>query len=218
MITSRGTVRWAGVLFLVSTAAYMIGSGLIGSVLDEPDILTRAYSERVSVLSGVFLELVNSAAVVGIAVLLFPVLKRHHEGIALGYLSSRIIESVLLLVGLLAPLVLIALSEDYTAGASVEETNFLPLENAAIHVQEVAFQLAMLVLGLGSIMLCFLLYRARMIPRFLSMLGLAGYAALMASSALTIMGYEPGVMLFIPGGLFELLFPIWLISKGFPER
>ncbi len=212
---SRTNEKIVGVLFLLATAAFMAGSALIDLNLTQSDFLSHFYSNRMQVYTGLFLELINSAAVVGIAMLLFPLLKHHNESIALGYLSSRIIESALLIAGFMSPLVLLTLSEAYIAGDGSSTTIYSSIGNLLITGQEMSFELAMLVLGIGSLMFCYLLYRKRLIPRLLSILGIVGYAALIASSCLVITGFDPGYMLFIPGGIFEILFPVWLIAKGF---
>jgi len=218
MIT-RTNEKIIGVLFLLATAAFMIGSTLIDSNLAQSDYLSHIHSNRMQVFISAFLELINSAAVVGIAMLLFPLLNHHNNSIALGYLSSRIIESVLLIVGIISPLVLLTLSEDYIVSGGASNGYFTTIGNLIIRGQEMTFELAMLALGLGSVMFCCLMYRKRLIPRLLSLLGIVGYIALMASSCLTIIGFDPGFILFIPGGIFEVVFPIWLIAKGFcPKR
>lgn len=217
VMTSKSTAKIIGVLFLVSTVAYLTGSGLVDAVLNEPAFLSQLYPDRMKVLVGLFLKFINAAAVIGIAVLLFPILKPYSEFIAFGYLSSRIIESMLLLVGILAPLTLIALSEGFIAEGSEAEGYFQTIADLLLRGEDMAFQLAMLVLGLGSMMLCILLYRTQLVPRMLALLGIAGYIALTASSCFTMIGYDPGAVLFIPGGLFELILPVWLIIKGFAE-
>ncbi|HIW35268.1 MAG TPA: DUF4386 domain-containing protein [Candidatus Paenibacillus intestinavium] len=214
MIT-RTNEKIIGGLFLLATVVFMIGSSLLDSHLAQSDYLSHIHLNRMEVLIALFLELINSAAVVGIAILLFPLLKHHNESIALGYLSSRIIESVLLIVGIICPLVLLTLSEAYTATGDDSQDYYINIGNMLIKGQDMSFELAMLVLGLGSLMFCYLLYRKRLIPRPLSLLGIVGYITLMASSCLTIIGFDPGFVLFIPGGVFEVLFPIWLITKGF---
>ena len=73
----------------------------------------------------------------------------------------------------------------------------------------------MIALGLGSLPFCYLLYKSRLIPRWLSGLGFIGYVALLTSALLEVFGYSAGMTLYLPGALFELIFPIWLIAKGF---
>lgn len=218
MTINKRTERMVGVLFLLATVAFMTGSELINSVLNQPDYLSHLYPDRMKVTIGVFLELLNSAAVVGIAILMLPILKQHNQPIAYGYLSSRIIESVLLIGGTISPILLVALSKQYISEGIVENSHFPIISDLILVAQNNAFELAMIALSLGSLMFCYLLYRTKLIPRTLSLLGLVGYMALLLSSCLSIIGLDPGMLLFIPGGLFEIIFPIWLIVKGFIRR
>ncbi|MGM0879659.1 MAG: DUF4386 domain-containing protein [Bacillota bacterium] len=215
MNSNKKTARIVGVLFLVATAAFMIGDGVLQSVLNHPEFLANLYPDRTKVIAGIFFELINSAAVVGIALLMFPILKQHNEAIALGYFGSRIIESALLIVSTLSPLVLITLSEEYITAGATGDSYFQTIGSAAIKGHYMAFEMAMLVLSLGSLIFCYLLYKTKLIPRFISVIGLIGYAALFASGCSAIFGYDIGTILYIPGALFEIIFPIWLIVKGF---
>lgn len=215
MNSNKKTARIVGVLFLVATAAFMIGDGVLQSVLNHPEFLANLYPDRTKVIAGIFFELINSAAVVGIALLMFPILKQHNEAIALGYFGSRIIESALLIVSTLSPLLLITLSEEYITAGAKGDSYYQTIGNIAIKGHDMAFEMAMLVLSLGSLIFCYLLYKTKLIPRFISVIGLIGYAALFASGCSAIFGYDKGMILYVPGALFEIIFPIWLIVKGF---
>lgn len=210
--------RVAGALFLVATGAYMIGNGLLDSVLNRPDFLANLYPDRTNVISGLFLELINAMAVMGIAMLLYPILKQHNEAFALGYFGSRVMESVLLILSAIGPLVLIALSKNYISAGTAKGAYFETIGNLLLEAHAVLFQMAMIVLGLGSLLLCHVLYRSRLVPRFLAVIGFIGYAALLASGCLAILGQEAGPVLYVPGAVFEIVFPVWIIVKGFNLR
>ena len=199
--STRRTAIAVGALILTATVSYLAGSALIDSALDATGSDPNATQVRV----GVFLEFVNAAAVVGVGVLLFPILRRYREGMALGYAATRIIESALLLTSALFALLLVA-----------DGSELRTFGEFATEGRDLAFQLAMIALGLGSLLLCFILYEARLVPRALPLLGFVGYVALFASGWLEIGGRDAAV-LYIPGGLFELIFPLWLIAKGFNE-
>lgn len=140
---------------------------------------------------GSFLEFVDVIAVIGIGALFFSILKRYSTPIAWMYLATRILEAALLSVSI----------------ASIFFASALLYERA--------FEIAMLILGLGSLPFVYLLYRSRLIPQAISVLGFIGYAALLLWALLELSGYTTGFVLFAPGALFEILFPIWLIVKGF---
>ncbi|WP_410511893.1 DUF4386 domain-containing protein [Paenibacillus sp. BR2-3] len=210
--------RVAGALFLVATGSFLIGSGLLDPILHRSDFLASLYPDRTNVVAGVFLELINAMAVVGIAMLLYPILKKHNEAFAWGYVSSRIIESVLLIVSLIGPLVLITLSENYIAAGASGGSYFQTIANLVVEAHFKLFEMAMIVLSLGSLLFCYILYRSKWVPRFMSVIGFIGYAALLASSCLAIAGQDMGPVLYIPGAIFEIILPIWLMVKGFNLR
>jgi len=213
--TNKKTARIVGALFIFATITYMIGNGLIGSIVDASDYLINVYPNRAQVITGILLELINSAAVVGIAVMLFPILKKHNETIALGYVGFRVIESAILVVGVIGPLLLITLSQAYIKADAPDASYFQSLGTLAIDGHDVAFQMAMIVLSIGSLMFCYLLFQSKLTPKFISVLGLIGYASLLTSALLEIFGTNTGMTLFLPGALFEIILPIWLIVKGF---
>jgi hypothetical protein len=191
MTTNRKIAIAVGVLFFTATLSYGVGSALITSALEAPDDLNP---NNTQVGIGVVLEAINSAAVVCIGVLLFPILRRYSERMALGYAGARIIESVLLIVGALSALLLLTL-----------------------RWHELTFEVAMIALGAGSLLLCYILYKAKLVPRAISVLGFVGYIALFVYGLSEIFGLNIGLVLFIPGGIFEIVFPLWLIIKGFNE-
>lgn len=210
--------RMAGIMFLISTGAYMIGSGILNPVLQGSGFLEGVFSDRTKVVTGLLLELVNAFAVVGIGMLLYPMLRQQNEAFALGYFGSRIIESAILIISLVCPIVLITLSEDYAAAEASGRTYFHTIANAAVDTHFMLFELAMTVLSLGSLLLCYILYRSALVPRWLSVVGFIGYAGLLTSSCLSIAGYDTGAVLYIPGAIFEIILPLWLIIKGFNLR
>ena len=216
-MTTNGktTTRIVGALILIATVTYMLGDGLLGSILNAPDYLRHVSSNSTQVVIGVLLRFIDAAAVAAIGMLLFPILRKHNEAIALSYAGTRIIECVLLLVAGISSLSLITLSHDYVQ-AGVSDASYIQALGGVLGAQSgLAFQIAMIALGLGSLPFCYLLYRARLIPRSLSVLGLIGYAALFIGGLVELFGLNLSMMHFLPGGIFELVLPIWLIVKGF---
>lgn len=208
-------VKAAGALFLISTAAYLIGSGMLNPLLREPGVLAAWQNARALTLTGMFLELVNAIAVSSIAFLLYPALKKHNEAFAIGYFGSRLLESAMLIVSLIAPMLLFPLSKEYVDAEASGRSSLAMIANAAADAHFLLFQLAMVVLGLGSLLFCSILYRSKLVPRWLSVIGFIGYAGLLASSCLGIAGHDLGAVLYMPGAIFEIVLPLWLIIKGF---
>lgn len=181
----KKTARIVGILFIVATITYASGSAIIEPLLDS------SYGFTNKLVVGSLLEFIDVIAVIGIGVLLFPILKNYSISIARTYLGTRIFEAIFLLMSIASIFWAIALGYEF------------------------AFQIAMLGLGLGSLPFCYLLYQSNLIPRSLSIVGFIGYLLLAVYALLEIFGIRTGVILFIPGALFEIIFPIWLIVKGF---
>jgi hypothetical protein len=114
----------------------------------------------------------------------------------------------------LALLMIVPLSSQHGVGAGVAQA----LGSLAVQANAMAYQVAEMSLAVGCVFLCVLLFRTRLIPRWLAVSGLIGYPILMAGAIAEIFGIHIGVMLTIPGMFFELVLPFWLFSKGFqPE-
>lgn len=182
-----------GALFLAGYVAYGVGSlvamGIVRS--DDRDGSTALF------VTGVVLMLLNSAFVIAIGALMFPVLRVHAKGVAAGYLGTRIFEGAGLAIGVVS---LIAVNGS----------------TAALDANAVFYSVAEAGLGIGSLFLCVLLFRTGLVPRFLALWGFLGYACFAAGDVLELVGVSgAGLVGAIPGGFFELTFGIWLIVRGF---
>ena len=215
MTSNRRTAIAIGVLFLVATATYIVGSALITPAKSADNL---ASLNQTHVRIGVFLELIDATAAVAIGVLLLPTLRRFSDAMGFAYAASRITESVLIMVSALSALLLIPLSEQYAQAAGSNASQVQVLAILVTTSYDLAFQIAMIALGIGSIALCYVLYVAKLVPRSLAVLGFLGYVSLLVSGWLTVFGSDLRVLLFAPGAVFEIVFPLWLIVKGFDER
>lgn len=141
--------------------------------------------------AGTALVVLNSVLVAAIGVLAFRALRRPHPKAAWTYLVARGAEAFLLTAG-------IVLLDSVGAGAA-----------------DIAYQLAMLSLGLGSLPFCLALHRQRWLPSWLAIWGFTGYALLATGAAAELTGARVGLVLAIPGGLFEIVFGLLLLARGF---
>jgi len=215
-MSTRTIGRIVGALFLLAILAYGTGSALVVSGADTTDVLSDVADNPMQVSVGALLMLINSAAVVGIGVLAFRVLKPHHEISAYAYLIGRAIEAVMLAVGIVFLLLLVPLGQEY-ADAGADDASVLPsLVRFAQEGNQYSYQMAMISLGLGSLLFCRVLLRARLVPRFMAVWGMVGYAIFAAGGSLEVLGYGVGLALSVPGGLFEVALGVLLIARGFP--
>lgn len=152
MDTDKKIARIVGALFIITMIAGMIDAYFVAPILKSH--LSEIFPNDLRVITGAFLILAMSVGIVGIAVALYPVLKRYSEMVAITYVSFRIIECVLLLVGAIVYLYLLALSQENINAGIPDASYFQTLSALAIKMRYASYQLAMIILGLGSIFLC----------------------------------------------------------------
>jgi Domain of unknown function (DUF4386) len=220
MTPTRKTATVVGLLFLTQTVAFIIAERLITGVLKRPNYLTSASADVNTLTLGGLLAVVSGVAVVGIAVLLFPLLKPTSEPLALGYVCERVIELVLQLVFfLVVPLLMVAISNGLHAG-TIDASTSQSLGPILKALHDEAIVLLYLVTSVGGTIFAVLLYRSRLVPRRLAVLALIGYPVLLVGCVLDLFDVADvtkgaGLLAIAPGGLFELILPIWLLAKGF---
>lgn len=207
--------RLIGALFLAGFLSYGLGSGLVSSVVGHPDFLSTVAAHQTVLVLGACLMLVNSVVDVGKAVLFFPILERHSKRTALTYLATMIVEVVLLAVGALALLIIVPLAQQATDAGPSGAGWANALGSLAVQANNTAYQVAQMMLGIGCVFVCALLFRTRLIPRALSVLGLVGYPILVAGTIAELFSIHIGLLLTIPGALFEVALAFWLLIKGF---
>jgi Domain of unknown function (DUF4386) len=188
-ISRRTTATTVGVLFVVQMITAMVGTSLIQAFVDGD-------TDRVPLTVGVLLMMCSGLAVVGIGLLTYPVLKDVNPRLAKWYPVLRITECS---VSAVCGVYLLAQSQ------------VVPNHMLWVYVPT----------GIGGILFTYLLFVSRLVPRAIALLGLVGYISLTIGVPLDLLGLldmskGAGLLLVVPGGLFELVFlPIWLITKGF---
>jgi Domain of unknown function (DUF4386) len=168
MESERRTAQVVGALFIAATAASIAGSVVLGSVLDGDDYLRRldAYSGQVTVAVALFLVAATSAFAT--AFLLYPILRRYAEGLAAGYIGLRAFENVFYVAGTMGLLIMLTVSQGETLGsAGAIDVVVLGAALAAVHSWAVLLG-TLIFAGLGSIVLNTILFRSRLVPRWLS--------------------------------------------------
>jgi hypothetical protein len=213
--SKRGTAVLVGALFLISTATFILSEQLISPLLASHDFLAALAGSSQLMIAATLIGLIEGTATVGIALALYPILKRQHPALALGYAGMRIVELAIAVVGFgLGGLLLVTLSG--TAANPASET----IGALLIALRHWTLMLVYVYTAIGGLMLSYMLLRTRLVPRAFSVLGLIGYPVLMLAAVLDILGIVDtvagaGLIGLVPGGLFELLLPIWLFVKGF---
>ena len=213
--------RVTGVLFLIT---YITSIPpvlfLYGPLLDDPRYILGGGAADNGASLGAFLELILIIANIGTAVVLYPVVKRVNEILALGFVTARVIESAFIAVGILSVLSLVTLRQDATAGA--DAGSLLAVGQSLVALHGWTFLLGPgFVVGIGNgLILGYLMYSSALVPRGMAMLGLIAGAVLLARFVGILFGvFEPtsvlGSLMVVPEFLWELSLGIWLIVKGF---
>ncbi len=218
-LTYRRTAVAVGILYIIATAVSLLSTALAGGALDAPDYLTRIAAQGDRTIAAALLLIAGGIAAVLIAALLFPVIRRFGEGAALGYVGMRILEAVTLLVDAVGLLLLVSVSRDFvSAGAGSAAASHVSSAGALLlALHEWAFLLDPIVFATGGLLLYALLYRSRLVPRWLSAWGLAGTALVLIYALLRM--YGGGTMaLAVPIGVQEMVLAGWLIARGFDVR
>ncbi len=219
MNTHKTAARIFGVLFLISFLAYGTGTGVIASIVSAPDILSNVYaSQTLIVVSALLMGVVHTVTNIGLPVVLRPVLKPRNETLYFGYLSAAIVATVALLVGVIFLLLLLPLSDAIMRSGSAVTGQ---AETIAILLREgnyYSYNFGMAIWSLGGLMFCSILYRYKLIPRLMSVWGVAGYTVFLSGCILAIFGVDFGLIHTAPGALFEVFLSVWLIVKGFNSR
>jgi hypothetical protein len=210
--------RLIGALFLAGFLVYGVGFGLVTSVVGAPDFLSTIAAHQTTLVLGAFLMLLNTAVDVGKGVLFFPILEKHGKRSALAYLAALIVQVVLLDIGVLCLLMIVPLAQYAVDAGGSNAAWASALGSLLTHANTMAYQIGQATLAGGGIFLCALLFRTRLIPRWLALWGVIGYAIHVAGAIAEIFGIPISLVLLIPGMFFELILPFWLLIKGFqPE-
>jgi hypothetical protein len=213
--TYRKTATVVGIVYILGFVVGITGFGLFTSILGAPDHLSTVSAN--SMLLG-FAAVLWLMAVIGDAahgILMFPILKQHSERMAIGYLAFRIVDAVFIAVMVLFVLIQIPLGSEYLKAAA-SNTPFLQALSAVFsQAQQYAYQIGMSALGVSGLMLCYTLYRAKLVPGWLAIWGLVGYATILVGMLSAIMGSGLGDLSSYLGGLWEVAIGVWLIVKGF---
>jgi hypothetical protein len=217
MATQRATARLVGVLFIVATVTSIIGGSLL-LPLDDQNYLIEVAAHESQIILGVLLEFILALSVIGIAALLLPVLRPHGEGMALGYVAVRTVEATFILIASTTALLVLTLSQDWgSAGGVGVET----VGSALLSAREWTYFVGtLIVFGVSAVILNALLYQSRLVPVWLSLLGLVGGLLLLTSAVVQMFAYgvEAPValqLLAAPIALQEMILAVILIGKGF---
>jgi hypothetical protein len=163
----------------------------------------------------------TAVACIGTAVALYPVTKRVSQTAALGFVTARVVEATLIVVGVLSLLSVVTLREDLAGATGAEATSLVTTGQALVALHDWTFLLGPgLIPGINALCLGYVMYRSRLVPRIIPAIGLAGAPLILASATGTIFGAwdqvsAAGALGALPIAVREFSLGVWLTVKGF---
>jgi hypothetical protein len=219
--TNRRTALLAGIYFIITFVASIPAALILYKpILDDVNYIVGTGADT-QVFLGAFLEIITVIANIATAVVLFPVLKRHSESVALGYVSSRILESTVIVVGLISLLSIVTLRQDFAA-AGGNPALYVAIGKSLVALHDWTFLLGpAFCAGFGNGMLLgYLMYRSALVPRPMAVLGMIGGAIAFTTATVVLFGgYEQmsgtNVLFTLPEIVWEAFLGIYLTFWGF---
>jgi hypothetical protein len=214
--TDRRTATIVGVLFIIGTVAGTLSVVVTGGFsMDAPAYLNKAASDPSQIQLGALLVLVMGLALAMVAAMMFPILKRQNEALAIGYVIFRgaLETSAYMALAICWLLLVVVAGSHADSGAAVASQASrpgIPLVDARDQIAAVLD----IVFSLGALMLYYVLYRARLIPRWISGWGIVAAVLYLAGGLIDMFGTNRDI-LSMPMLPQEMVMAVWLIAKGF---
>jgi len=217
MNSTRKIAAITGVVFIIATVAGLLARALVPDPTGA-DYLTSFAANANRVAAGVLLYLIGHFSCAGIAIVMYPVLKKWNAGLALGSVIFRTIETVFYTVGVVCLLSLLTLSQQFTSAVSADRTSLQAIGDLLLSIHQQAALAGVFAFSLGAFMYYYLFFQSRLIPLWLSGWGIVAIILMLTACVLAlfsgnrITSYIP---LAAPIALQEMVLAVWLIAKGF---
>ncbi|MFF2447841.1 DUF4386 domain-containing protein [Neobacillus sp. NPDC058068] len=223
MNSNKKAAKIVGVLFILASVTAIIGLILYDPILNGPDYLIKGSEHASQVILGALMELILVVSVVGTATTMFPILRKYNETIALWHVCFRFLEAVIITVGVISVLSLLTLSREFVAAGAPDSTSFQASGTLLKAIHDWTFLLGPLfMLGINTMMYSYIFYKSKLVPRFISILGMTGATCVFICALLVMFGVIQqisvwGGILALPVAANEMILAVWLIVKGFNE-
>jgi hypothetical protein len=217
MNSNRKIALITGVVFIIATVTALLAAVLLPGLTGK-DYLTQVSAHTNQVIAAALFYLIAAFTSVGIAVLLYPVLKKMNAGLALGSVVFRSIEAVMYMVAVVSLLSVLTLSHQLLLVGAAGRTSLQAISDSWVSVRDHSTLMGVFSFCLGAFMYYYLFYQARLIPRWLSVWGIVAIILMMAACVSSLFNGRPVtnyVSLVIPIAVQEMVLAVWLIVKGF---
>lgn len=216
----RRTAFLAGALYLVTFLASIPAIFVLDPVLSDPNYILGSGADT-RVLFGGLLDIVNALACIGTAVVLFPVVRRQNETLALGFVTSRMLEAAIICIGVVSLFAVVTLRQDMADAPGTNADSLVTVGASLVAVRDWTFLLGPGVMAaINALLLGTLMYRSGLVPRAIPLMGLIGAPLLLSANFGTMFGVNDEVSLWsaialAPIFFWELSLGVWLVLKGF---
>jgi hypothetical protein len=219
--TNRKTAIFVGVLYILGTVAGILSLVFTGPILEWPDYLTQVSTNPNQIVIGALFVLTMGLALAMIPVMMFPILKRYNEALAVGYIVFRgVLEAVTYLALVIGWLSLPLISQEYIKASAADASYFQSLGDLVLKAHDQIGHVLTIVFILGALMYYYALFRAKLVPRWLSGWGLLAAVPYFVSGMLGLFALlspmsTVQMVLVLPLAVQEMVLAVWLIVKGF---
>lgn len=219
--TDRKTAIIVGVLYIIGTVAGILSLVFTEPILGQPDYLTLVSKNPNQIVIGALFVLTMGLALAMVPIMMFPILKRYNEALAVGYVVFRgALEAVTYLALVIGWLSLPLISQGYIKASALDAPYFQSLGDLVLQVHDQIGHVLTIVFILGALMFYYVLYQSRLVPRWLSGWGLLAATPYLVSGvsglfALLSPMSTTQIVLVLPLAVQEMVLAVWLIVKGF---
>lgn len=221
MDSNQKAANIVGILLILATVTAVAGVLLYDPILNGPDYMINGTEHANQVVLGALMELILVVSAVGTATAMFPILRKYNETIALWHICFRFLEAMIITVGVISVLSLLTLSREFVAAGAPDIASFQTSGIVLNAIHDWTFLLGPnFMLGINTVMYSYIFYKTKLVPRFISTLGMAGATLIFTCALFVMFGVFPqlsvwGVILAIPVATYEMILAVWLIVKGF---
>ena len=221
MDSNKKAANIVGILLILATVTAVAGVLLYDPILNGPDYMINGTEHANQVVLGALMELILVVSAVGTATAMFPILRKYNETIALWHICFRFLEAMIITVGVISVLSLLTLSREFVAAGAPDTASFQTSGVVLNAIHDWTFLLGPnFMLGINTLMYSFIFYKIKVVPRFISILGMIGATLIFTCALFVMFGVFTqlsvwGAILAIPIAAFEMILAVWLIVKGF---
>jgi hypothetical protein len=210
-----------GLLYLLTFAASFPQLKLFAHLIDDPAGFISGRGSNAAVLWGSWLEVITAAAGIGTAVALYPVTRRISRSAAIGFVTSRVVEAVLIAVGVVSVLSVVTLKAHFAGATGAQADSLRVTGEALVSIRQWTFLVGPgLIAGINGLLLGYVMYRGRLVPRIIPTIGLIGAPIIIMSATSTMFGgwgqtSAIGALCALPIAVWEFSLGVYLTVKGF---